>query len=91
MDYTEAPHQLGLEFACKPGKAVPFIGRDGYLARRAEGAGPFLCSIKLLDAEPLLRHNEPVLRDGEVVGYVTSGAFAYGQGASVGLCPVSPT
>lgn len=90
MAYTEAPHQVGLDFICKPGKAVSFIGRDAYLARKAEGSGPFLCSIKLRDANALLYHNEPVLRDGEVVGFVTSGAYAYAQGASVGLCLVSP-
>lgn len=38
----------------------------------------------------LLHRNEPILRDGKVVGFVTSGAFAYEQGASVGLCFMSP-
>lgn len=37
----------------------------------------------------MLHHNEPLLRDGEIVGFVTSGAFAYVQGASIGLCFVS--
>ena len=37
----------------------------------------------------MLHHNEPLLRDGEIVGFVTSGAFAYAQGASIGLCFVS--
>ena len=43
MAYTEAPHQLGLEFICKPNKSVPFIGRDAYLARKAEGSGTDSC------------------------------------------------
>ena len=90
MAYTEAPHQLGLDFACKPKKSEPFIGRDAYLARKAEGQGPFLCAIKLGDPDPLLHHNEPVLRDGKVAGYVTSGAYSAAAGASVGLCLVSP-
>ncbi len=89
LAYTEAPHQINLNFACKPDKPIPFIGRDTYLQRKAEDKGPFLCSIKLRNVGPLLHHNEPVLRDGEVVGYVTSGAFSYGQGASVGLCLIS--
>ncbi len=90
MAYTEAPHQIGLDFTCKPGKTISFIGRDAYLARKAEGKGSFLCSIKLRDTDALLHHNEPVLRDGKIVGFVTSGAFAYGQSAAVGLCFVSP-
>ena len=89
MAYAEAPHQVGLEFVCKPDKAIPFIGRDAYLARKAEGQGPYLCSVKLRDPGPLLHHNEPVLRDGAVVGYVTAGAFGQSIGAAVGLCFVS--
>lgn len=90
LAYTESPHQLGLGFTCKPNKSIAFIGRDAYLARKAEGNGPFLASIKLENQEPLLHHNEPVLRDGNIVGYVTSGAYAYGQGSAIGLCLVSP-
>ena len=89
MAYSEAPHQMGLEFACKPNKTIPFIGRDAYLAQSAMGEGPYLCSVKLCDPEPLLHHNEPVLRDGKVVGYVTSGAFGYTSGSAVGLCLIS--
>ena len=86
MSYTEAPHQVGLGFVCKPDKAIPFIGRDAFVNRKVDGAGPFLCHIKLQDSEPLLHHNEPVLRDGKVVGYVSSGAYAYAQGAAIGTC-----
>ncbi len=89
MAYSEAPHQIGLEFACKPDKAIPFIGRDAYLERKAANKGPFLCSIKLSDPGPLLHHNEPVLRDGKVAGYVTAGAYGYTVGSAVALCFVS--
>lgn len=90
MAYTEAPHQLGLDFVCKPDNDFPFIGQDAYLARKNDNQGPYLCSIRLDDSNAMLHHNEPVLRDGAVVGFVTSGAFAYSQCASVGLCFVSP-
>ena len=90
MAYTEAPHQIGLDFTCKPGKDITFTGRDAYLARKAAGKGPFLCSIKLSQPEAMLHHNEPVLRDGKIVGFVTSGAFCAGQGAAVGLCMINP-
>ena len=86
MAYTEAPHQLGLEFVCKTKKPIPFIGRDAYLERKSEGKGPYLCSIKLNDREPLLHHNEPVLRNGKVVGYMTAGAYGKTVGSAVGLC-----
>ncbi len=89
MAYTEAPHQIGLEFACKPEKDVAFVGRDAYLARKAEGKGPFLCSVRLNNPTPVLHHNEPVLRDGKVAGYVTVGAYGYTIGSAVGLCLLS--
>jgi len=87
--YTEAPHQIGLDFICKPEKPISFIGRDAYLKRKQENNGPFLCSIKLQNPDTLLHHNEPVLHNGDVVGFVTSGAFAYATGAAIGLCYVS--
>ncbi len=89
MAYTEAPHQMGLDFACKPKKPIHFIGRDAYLARKAEGRGPYLASAKLSDPTPLLHHNEPVLRDGAIVGYVTGGAFSARLGTSIGLCLIT--
>jgi glycine cleavage system aminomethyltransferase T/glycine/D-amino acid oxidase-like deaminating enzyme len=90
MAYTEAPHQVGLEFTCKTKSDRNFIGRDAYLRRKAEGDGPYLCSIKLQDSVSLMHHNEPVLRDGDVVGYVTSGAYSAHFQCSVGLGFIEP-
>ncbi len=89
MSYTESPHQVGLDFICKTNKLIPFVGCDAYLNRKLAGKGPFLCHIKLHDTDPLLHHNEPVLKNGKVVGYVTSGAFSYAQNTSIGLCLIN--
>lgn len=89
VSYTESPHQIGLDFVCKVNKLADFIGKEAYISRKAAGDGPYLCSIKLKDPEAMLHHNEPVLRNGQVVGFVTSGAFAYTQGAAIGLCFIS--
>ena len=62
------------------------IERNGFASRKKVGKGPFLCHIKLHDAIPLLHHNETVLKDGNVVGYIASGAFAYAQNAAIGTC-----
>ena len=88
MAYSEAPHQLGLDFICKTNQSIAFIGQDAYLDRKAENKGPFLCSIKLNDSRPLMHHNEPVLRNNKVVGFVTSGAWGNTLGSAVGLCLV---
>ena len=40
----------------------------------------------------MLHHNEPVLLNGDIVGYVTSGAYSAQRGAAVGSsCLVTPT
>lgn len=39
----------------------------------------------LEDPEPLLYYGEPILRDGELVGNITSGGYGHTLGASVGL------
>ena len=90
MAYTESPHQIGLDFACRPDKNAAFIGKAAYLARKAEAKGPFLCSVKLHQTDAMLHHNEPVLRDGAVVGFVTSGAFSALLGTAIGLCLIAP-
>ncbi len=91
-DITDEDHVLeaGLGFAVRPEKG-DFIGRDAVLARRADGLSRRLVQFKLLDTEPLLFHNEAIVRDGEIVGTITSGNYGHFLGAAVGLgyvpCP----
>ena len=44
-----------------------------------------MLQFKLTDPEPLLYHNEPVIRDGKIVGYLSSGNYGHHLGAAVGL------
>ena len=44
-----------------------------------------LLQFKLLDPQPLLYHAEPILKDGEVVGYLASGGYGHHLGAAIGL------
>ncbi len=85
-DITCEDHVLeaGLGFAVKTDKPE-FIGRDSVLKKKENGLDARLLQFKLADAEPLLYHNEPVLRDGEIVGYLSSGSYGHTLGAAVGL------
>ncbi|MDW4498365.1 FAD-dependent oxidoreductase [Sulfitobacter sp. D35] len=85
-DITCEDHVLeaGLGFAVKTGKPA-FIGRDAVLAKKEAGLDRRLVQFRLTDPEPLLYHNEPVLRDGEIVGFLTSGAYGHTLGGAVGL------
>ena len=81
----DTPIEAGLGFAVRLDKNVPFIGRDALLRQKDNGVKKRLVQFALEDPEPLLYHNEPILRDGEMVGYLTSGNYGHHLGRAVGL------
>ena len=85
-DITCEDHVLeaGLGFAVKTDKP-DFIGRDAVLRKKDEGLNNRLVQFKLTDPEPLLYHNEPIVRDNEIVGYLSSGGYGHHLGAAMGL------
>lgn len=85
-DITCEDHVLeaGLGFAVKTDKPS-FIGRDAVLRRKEAGLERRLLQFRLTDPEPLLYHNEPILRDGQIVGYLSSGAYGHHLGGAIGL------
>jgi 4-methylaminobutanoate oxidase (formaldehyde-forming) len=85
----DTPLEAGLGFACRFDKNVPFIGRDALLRQKERGLTRRLTQFALEDPEPLLYHNEPVYRDGEIVGYLTSGNYGHHLGRAIGLGYVS--
>ena len=85
-DITCEDHILeaGLGFALKLDKES-FIGRDAVLRKKETGLNKRLLQFRLTDPEPLLYHNEPIIRDGEIVGYVSSGAYGHHLKGAIGL------
>jgi heterotetrameric sarcosine oxidase gamma subunit len=85
-DITCEDHVLeaGLGFAVASDK-TDFIGRDALLRKRDAGLSRRLVQFMLTDPEPLLYHNEPILRDGRVVGHLTSGGYGHHLGAALGM------
>ena len=85
-DITCEDHVLeaGLGFAVSKTK-TDFIGRDAVERKRDEGLQTRLVQFRLTDPEPLLYHNEPIVRDGEIVGYLSSGAYGHHLGGAIGL------
>ena len=66
-------------------KPDEFIGRSALERLRDAPRLRRLVSLRLDDPDTVLFHAEPVLRDGVRVGHVTSGAWGYTFGGSVGL------
>jgi 4-methylaminobutanoate oxidase (formaldehyde-forming) len=88
IDNTDCPLDVGLGFAVA--WDTDFRGKQALLARKAAfPSTQRLVQIRLLDPEPLLYHAEPVLRDGEVVGYVRAASYGWTLGAAVGLAFVN--
>ncbi|MCH8952069.1 MAG: GcvT family protein [Proteobacteria bacterium] len=85
-DITSGDHVLeaGLGFAVRTAKP-DFVGRAAVLEKKEAGLERRLVQFKLTDPEPLLYHNEPILRDGEIVGYLTSGGYGHHLGAAIGM------
>ncbi len=81
----DTPLEAGLGFACRLDKNVPFIGRDALLRQKERGVEKRLVQFALEDPEPLLYHNEPIYRDGEIVGYLSSGNYGHALGRAIGL------
>ncbi len=88
IDNTDCPLDVGLGFAVA--WETDFRGKAALLARKDSfPSTQRLVQIRLTDPEPLLYHAEPVLRDGDVVGYVRAASYGWTLGAAVGLAFVS--
>jgi 4-methylaminobutanoate oxidase (formaldehyde-forming) len=85
-DITDEDHVLeaGLGFAVKTRKG-DFIGREAVLAKEQAGLDRRMMQFRLKDPEPLMFHNEAIVRDGTIVGPVTSGNYGHFLGAAIGL------
>jgi glycine cleavage system aminomethyltransferase T/glycine/D-amino acid oxidase-like deaminating enzyme len=81
----DTPLEAGLASSVRFDKPVPFIGRDALVALREQPLGRRLVVFTLEDPEPLLYHDEPIWRDGELVGRITSGAYGHTLECAVGL------
>ena len=81
----DTPLEAGLGFTCRFEKNIPFIGRDALLRQKERGLTKRLVQFALEDPDPLLYHNEPIYRDGEIVGRVTSGNYGHALGRAIGL------
>ncbi|NKB52274.1 MAG: FAD-dependent oxidoreductase [Rhizobiaceae bacterium] len=85
-DITEEDHVLeaGLGFAVKTAKA-DFVGREAVLAKKESGLEMRMMQFLLEDSEAMIYHNEPILRNGEIVSYVTSANYGHTLGAGIGM------
>ena len=81
----DTPLEAGLGFVVAFDKNENFIGRDALLRQKEAGLKKRMVQFALEDSEPLMYHEEPIWRDGIMVGSTTSAQFGHTIGSSVGL------
>jgi 4-methylaminobutanoate oxidase (formaldehyde-forming) len=81
----DTPLEAGLGFAVAWSKPGGFIGRDALIRQKELGVCRRLVNFKLSSDAQLLYHNEPIWRDGKIVGRITSGMFGHTLGRPIGL------
>jgi 4-methylaminobutanoate oxidase (formaldehyde-forming) len=82
---TDTPLEAGLGFAVDFAKADDFVGRETLERQREKPLRRRMAVFVLDDPEPLLFRNEPIWREGTLVGRITSGAFGHTVGRAIGL------
>ena len=80
-DHT--PIEAGLGWAVKLRSGVEFLGRDAVAAQRENGVRKLLAGFTC-DPAVVLLGRETIYRDGERVGWLTSGGYGYTIDRSIG-------
>ncbi len=83
---VDTPLEAGLGFAVAWNKEGGFLGKEALEAqRRALLLPKRLVQLRLTDPERIVYHDEPILRDGELVGRVSSGMYSQTLGACLAM------
>ena len=82
---VDTPLEAGLGFAVSFDKGGDFVGKDALLRQKEQGLDKRMAIFVLEDPEPLLFGDEPIYRDGVMVGCTTSGNYGHALGRSVAM------
>ena len=82
---NDTPFEAGLGWAVKLGRSTDFIGKRVLGTLEDKPLGKRLACFTVDDAEVVLVGRETILRNGEPVGYLTSGGHGYTVGKPIGF------
>jgi len=88
LDLTpeDTPLEAGLGFTIDWDKPGGFVGLEALLKQKKKGLlKKRLVCFRLKDSKEALWHEEIIYRNGEIVGYVSSGAYSFNFECSVAL------
>ena len=86
----DTPLEAGLGFAVAWDKPGGFRGRDALLAQRGKPRTRRLIQFRLEDPDLLVYHDEPIRRDGALVGRTTGGMWSPTEGRCLFMGYLSP-
>jgi glycine cleavage system aminomethyltransferase T len=81
----DTPLEAGLQFAIAWRKPGGFVGLEALERQREEGLRRRLVAVALERTDRMLYHNEPIWRNGELVGRISSAMYGHTVGAPLGL------
>ena len=81
---NDTPFEAGLGWAVKMRRNADFIGRAALEAVQGQPLRKRLAGFTLDDPAAVLVGRETILRNGQAVGYLTSGGYGYTVGKSIG-------
>jgi 4-methylaminobutanoate oxidase (formaldehyde-forming) len=82
---NDDPFQAGLGWAVKLKSGMPFLGREALEKKAASPLAKRLATFTVADPAVSLFGRETIYRNGERVGYLTSGGWGYTAGANIGM------
>ncbi|MEE9414403.1 MAG: FAD-dependent oxidoreductase [Acidimicrobiales bacterium] len=82
-DHT--PLEAGMAWAVKLDSDIEFTGREAIETQRAAGTRKRLACFTVDDPDVTLLGRETIFRDGEPVGWLSSGGWGYTVGKNIGL------
>ncbi len=81
---NDTPFEAGLGWAVKLKANTPFMGRAALEGAQGKPLTKRFAGFTLADPDAVLVGRETILRDGQPVGYLTSGGYGYTLGQSIG-------
>lgn len=82
---NDTPFEAGLGWAVKLKSTTPFLGRAALEAAAGKHLTKSLMTFTVDAPDAVLVGRETILRDGQAVGYLTSGGYGYTVGKSIGM------
>jgi sarcosine dehydrogenase len=81
---NDTPFEAGLGWAVKLKSGIPFLGREALEARQGQPLPKLFAGFTVADPKAVLVGRETILRNGQPVGYLTSGGYGYTVAKSIG-------